>query len=116
VKKNLISKIKSQLLSDRLTILAKQNQDNDIDVGSDDIDLVQARLLANVQNQLSARDKIRMKSIDMALEKIDEGTYGICDECSEEISEKRLLINPMFATCISCAEQIEMEEKRNRRM
>jgi len=38
-----------------------------------------------------------------ALERMDQGTYGICENCQEEIDIKRLEINPSAKTCIKCS-------------
>lgn len=48
--------------------------------------------------------------IDEALRKIAEGTYGICEECGDEISEKRLRILPSASLCINCKEDKERFE------
>jgi DnaK suppressor protein len=45
--------------------------------------------------------------IDECLRKIREGTYGICEECGEEISEKRLNVIPTASLCIDCKENKE---------
>lgn len=45
-----------------------------------------------------------------ALQMIDEGTYGMCFDCSLPISEKRLKLYPNATRCLSCQEQLE--EKR----
>jgi DnaK suppressor protein len=42
-----------------------------------------------------------------ALEKMDNNEYGLCDDCGDEIPEKRLSINPYFLTCVGCAEERE---------
>lgn len=41
--------------------------------------------------------------IDHALEKLDEGSYGICDRCGEPIPEARLEALPASASCVECA-------------
>ncbi len=42
-----------------------------------------------------------------ALEKIEDGSYGICSDCGENISEKRLSLYPNAARCLSCQEAFE---------
>lgn len=44
-------------------------------------------------------------SVRRALERIDEGTYGVCAQCGEEISENRLAARPEAALCIDCASE-----------
>ncbi len=48
-----------------------------------------------------------IQQIDIALEKIREGCYGICEECSGEIDEKRLKILPFARFCRDCQESYE---------
>ena len=50
--------------------------------------------------------------IKTALEKLDEGDFGICEECGEEISEERLKARPMAALCIVCKKKQEAQERR----
>lgn len=115
MKKTFIAKVKKTLLEEKEIISSKQLVPIDIDISGDEVDEIQGKILANIQAQLSSRNKAKLKSIDIALNKIEEGTFGSCEECDEMISEKRLAINPMFAICINCAEQIEAEEKKHRR-
>lgn len=51
-----------------------------------------------------------MDKIELALRKIDEGTFGICEECDEPISQKRLAARPEAPLCIQCKEAQEKEE------
>jgi len=63
--------------------------------------------------RLDAHRKL-MRDIDEALRKIREGTYGVCEECGEEISEKRLIILPTATLCVSCKETREQFEAVSR--
>jgi DnaK suppressor protein len=45
------------------------------------------------------------------MERIDTGTYGICELCGEEISEARLKARPVTTLCIECKRKQENEEK-----
>ena len=44
-----------------------------------------------------------LAEVDRALEKLDDGTYGTCDECGEPIGEARLEAMPAKVTCVECA-------------
>ena len=57
------------------------------------------------------RDGLNKENILMALRKIDEGTYGICEECEEEISIERLMAVPDARYCIACQMSLEREQK-----
>ena len=50
--------------------------------------------------------QVEMMAIRAALARIEEGTYGICLKCGEDISEARLNVLPDTALCKNCAAQI----------
>jgi DnaK suppressor protein len=49
----------------------------------------------------------RLKNINLALEKIKKGTYGICEKCGQKISSERLKVLPEARFCIKCQTKIE---------
>ena len=53
----------------------------------------------------------KRQSIDEALTRLSEGTYGICAECGIEITEKRLEAVPFAKLCVQCQSQLELLEK-----
>ena len=63
--------------------------------------------------ELRIRDRERklLAKIREAIERIDEGTYGICEECGDEISTKRLEARPVTTQCIACKTLQENQEK-----
>lgn len=115
MKKAILDKIKKVLLSEREELLNK-NYSVEIDIDGDETDEIQGNILASVNQQLSSRDSHKLARIQNALKKIDDKTFGLCEECGEDIAEKRLEANPHFATCISCAEQQEIENKHRKRV
>lgn len=46
--------------------------------------------------------ELRLKNINLALEKIEKGRYGNCEKCGKEIDEKRLKISPEARFCLNC--------------
>jgi len=60
---------------------------------------------------LCDRDREKLLQIDEALERIEEGSYGICEECGSKISEKRLQVMPFARYCVPCKNTIERNEK-----
>jgi DnaK suppressor protein len=56
----------------------------------------------------------RRQSIDEALTRLREGTYGMCAECGVEISEKRLQAVPFAKLCVECQSRAELLEKIER--
>jgi len=47
----------------------------------------------------------KLKDVNIALEKIAQGEYGICENCGKEITEERLLACPEAKTCLKCNEK-----------
>ena len=48
-----------------------------------------------------------LKNIEHAIDRLDEGTYGMCDECGMEIGEKRLQAMPFALYCLACQQERE---------
>jgi DnaK suppressor protein len=57
------------------------------------------------------RETVLTRKIEYALSKLEDGTFGICEECGEEISEKRLQARPVATLCIECKEKEETAER-----
>lgn len=60
---------------------------------------------------LCNRSNAAIREIKQALQDIEDGLYGICDLCDEDIPIKRLKAKPMARYCIDCQTQLENEEK-----
>lgn len=62
---------------------------------------------------LRIRDRERklISKIQEAMERIDDGSYGICEACGEEIGAKRLLARPVTTLCFDCKKRQEATEK-----
>ena len=76
---------------------------------SDVEDLGQMTYTEELLDKLSQRDMFILREIDYALEKIKNGTYGICEGCGVEIPEERLCAIPWTRYCASCAEEVERQ-------
>ena len=74
---------------------------------SNEIDMASSMEGREMMFQLTSRDRNELKMIQEAVYKIDHGTYGICDVCSNKISTKRLKILPLSSLCIECKEAME---------
>lgn len=64
------------------------------------MDSMQVQAMAQATEQ---RRQVEKKRIMAALARIDEGEYGLCVACGEEIAERRLTVDPLAARCIGCA-------------
>lgn len=113
--KSFLQKMKTLLLEQKNELLKRSGQDADVDTEGDETDEIQANQLIEMNNQLNSRNNTKLLQIEAALKRIDDKTYGICQDCEEAIPEKRLMMNPYFQTCVSCAEEREAEEKQRKR-
>lgn len=65
----------------------------------------------NFTLRIRDRERKLIGKIKDALERIDNRSYGICEECGEQISEARLKARPVTTLCIECKKSQEKEEK-----
>jgi len=61
--------------------------------------------------RIRERESRLARKIIEALAKLEDGTYGVCEECGRGISEKRLRARPVARFCIQCKEKQEYEER-----
>ena len=78
----------------------------------DNYDIASSERDRELMYMLGDRERKKVREIDNALLKIKEGTYGVCDECGEPISKKRLKIIPYSNLCINCQSKAEEEERK----
>ena len=64
----------------------------------------------NFSHHLCSRNNRLKREIENALQNIEDGDYGICDRCGEDIPIKRLKVRPTARYCISCKTQLENEQ------
>ncbi len=74
-------------------------------------DQATAEIDRNFMLRLRGREQRLLKKIDEAIERIDSGTFGICDDCGNEIDIKRLEARPVTTMCIECKTLQEEEER-----
>ncbi len=65
----------------------------------------------NFMLRIRDRENKLIKKIRSALERIENGTFGVCEECGENISIKRLKARPVTTQCIDCKTKEEASEK-----
>jgi DnaK suppressor protein len=109
--RELLLKAKMQILNGGLL-----RSNDDLTVSSDDLsdeaDLASSVINQQVTFNMRHREIEKLKAIDEALYNIDNGTYGRCEECDDEISEKRLFNQPWTTLCITHAEEKERENHK----
>jgi DnaK suppressor protein len=100
---------------DEIVRRAQQTLQEDMTLDSDDLpdemDLASSEYLQAFTFRLRGREKNLLDKIQRALERLDAGTFGICEECDEPISIKRLQARPETTLCIRCKEEQERVER-----
>ena len=118
MKKRELDKFKKILLSKKEKILgnARHTLEDDMTLDradlADEMDLASSEYLQSFQFRLRGRERTFLNKIDKALGKIEGGTFGICEECEEQIHGKRLEARPETNLCIKCKEEQEREEQQ----
>jgi len=116
VDKKKIETYKQMLLRHRQQILniGLLNKSEDLYVSeedlSDETDLATSLVQQQINCTIRDREFLKLKRIDAAIDRVNEGTYGHCEECDEEIAQKRLENQPWAELCIQHAEEKEREE------
>ena len=99
---------------DSLISAAKQTLSTEMELSPDgrfdEVDQASSEYMQAFSFRLRGREQYLMKKIALALRKIDDGSFGICEECDEQISLKRLQARPEAPLCIQCKEAQEKEE------
>ena len=83
------------------------------DIG-DILDSVSEERTRELDLILTDREKRKLAQIDDAIDRIEENTYGICEECGVKIPKARLKVLPFAIYCVECQEKNEREEKYTR--
>ncbi|MFP3983798.1 MAG: RNA polymerase-binding protein DksA [Desulfurivibrionaceae bacterium] len=76
----------------------------------DPTDRASAESERNFELRIRDRERKLLSKIDAALERIDDQTFGICDECGEDIALPRLEARPVTTLCIECKTKEENYE------
>ena len=77
------------------------------DYGKDEGDRANTSLAREIELAQKSRDRALLASVDAALKRISEGTFGDCLNCGQEINTKRLEAIPWVRYCITCQELID---------
>ncbi len=108
--KKLLLQKRQEVLDEAKTEIGKfirgENK-QEIETALDDGDWSVVDLNEDLNLKKLSTHKEMLNKIDEALRKLQEGTYGICEECGAEIPEERLKIIPFAIYCVDCMENIE---------
>lgn len=118
MRKRELDRIKKELLKRRAEILGqaldprngdlKSERENQLDSG----DLASEEVDRSFKIRLREREEKLLKKIDSVLGRVDDKSFGICDDCGQPIEIKRLVARPVTTLCINCKSLQEEEENR----
>src|SRR5262245_3145019 len=106
MRKSVLKEIDSDLRAER---------EGNKDEGMDTYDLASEERDREINFILSDRERVKIKQIDDALERLDDASYGVCESCGLEIAEERLNAMPFTRLCRDCQQEQEREAKSQRR-
>ncbi|MEW6376403.1 MAG: TraR/DksA family transcriptional regulator [Thermodesulfobacteriota bacterium] len=111
--KKTLARFKKILLKEREQIVGdvKQTYESSKEMGQDGIQDIGDEA-ANIYNKqillsLNENERMRLQEVDESLDRIGNGTYGICEECGEPIGLKRLEVRPVAKHCVPCKTKME---------
>jgi len=114
--KSELKQIQNMLLERKMEILGKLLEEHETyvqhlktetgDLADEAYDVIERDLAYD----LSIAEKTELEEINEALRKIEEGTYGICEDCGEKIPVERLKVKPYARYCIKCKEKRERKK------
>lgn len=109
-----LEKFKTLLLERRQTLLKAKNEG---EAAAQTVELDQTRIgrisrmdalqAQAMQQESNRRRNQEINNIRVALQRIDEGDYGFCLQCGDQIAKQRLEYNPVVSYCIVCATDLE---------
>jgi DnaK suppressor protein len=111
--KKTLQRFKKVLLKEREEIIGgvKQIFESSKEIGQDGIQDIGDEA-ANIYTKqillsLNENERLRLQEVDDALDRIESGTYGVCEECGGPIGLKRLEVRPIAKYCVPCKTNLE---------
>lgn len=108
--KNILSEEMKTLLSDAGKTVTEMTSDSSN--FPDPNDRATQESDRNFELRIRDRERKLINKIKDALDRIENGEFGICEECGDEISEARLKVRPVTTLCINCKMEEEQKERR----
>jgi DnaK suppressor protein len=102
--------VEKTLRTKREELIAALRQIDDIRIErvSEELDNIQNKVNRELAVADISRNSRLLREIDGAIERLREGTHGMCRHCEEDISPKRLAAIPWAALCITCQEVADL--------
>ena len=122
MRKTFLTKMRTTLTRQKQQILQqldeeiREGKENELDEGMDTYDLASEERDREINLILGDRDRDKLQAIEDALDRIEEGEYGLCEQCEEEIAQARIEALPFTRLCVACQEELEKEARFQRRV
>jgi DnaK suppressor protein len=113
----LLNEFRQILLDERKKLVEKAAETlrHEIELSKDDMadesDLASAMTDQHLNLRLRDRERVLIEKIDLAIKRIEDGEFGICAICGDDISLNRLRARPVTTLCIACKEEQERRER-----
>jgi len=108
--KDMLTKMREELVQEISRRSRATTEAGAQDIG-DILDSVSEERTRELDMILTDREKRKLQQIDDALDRIEENSYGQCEECGVKIPKARLKVLPFAKFCVECQEKMEREEK-----
>ena len=105
VLKHLCGELQDKLKKRRSGTAVEQSPGDEADLASEDAEI-------SLEARLMDRDAKLLREVERALDKADQGTYGLCEGTDEPIGYARLKLRPWTRYSVTYKEELEREEKR----
>jgi len=103
-----------QALEDKLREMSQPGGWRDtiaVEHTADPLDTTQHALELEMATRNLDRNSVLVRQIRAAIDRVDHGGYGVCLECEEPISQKRLVAVPWAALCLQCQQRADHEHR-----
>ena len=113
-----MQKFRKILLGQRDELLGKAQKSTQADIHldpddfPDEIDTASSEITLALTGRVRERERGLLKKINEAIERIEDGIFGECESCGEDIGPKRLMARPVAELCIDCKSEQEKVERR----
>ena len=121
MRKAFLKRARERLVATKKNILreiedaVREGRETGKDDGMDTYDLATEERDREISMILTDREREKLDAIESAMERIDDGSYGMCESCESDIAEGRLEAMPFTRLCVSCQAEREKEDKLLRR-
>ena len=108
--RSLLQQKKEEILNSSISIFKLITDNNDRP--SDEGDHASEEVRQYLNCTIHSRERKCLLEIERAFARIEQGEFGYCESCGEDIPVKRLKVQPFCSLCIDCMEDSELEQRR----